>query len=143
MKTSDKVCIFIGFFLISMIIGHIIYDTTYSQKTTPKTYHVEYQFTTRDGHLVSFNSSYSAVLGDDPYKDKEISIEFLYVLVTNEILRDFYSEDYHQKKDEILYNINKVITTKVVQRFPDIEFQIIDIEIFNHDMGILFDLLYR
>jgi len=72
MKTSDKVWISIGFFLLSMILGYIIYDTTYLQKTTPKIYHIESQFNTKDGFLVSFNCSYFAILGDDPYKDKEI-----------------------------------------------------------------------
>lgn len=129
MKTSDKVCIFIGFFLISMIIGHIIYDTTYSQKTTPKTYHVEYQFSTKDRILVSFNSSYSAVLGDNSYKDKEISIEFLFVQTSYEILKDCSLEDYRYRRDEIIYNIKEALAAKVMQEFPNIEFQIIDMEI--------------
>ena len=128
MKTSDKVWISIGFFLLSIILGYIIYDTTYLQKTTPEIHHIEFQFNTKDGFLVSFNCNYFAILGDDPYKDKEICIEFLSTETTYEILYDFYLEDYRQQRDEILDNISEVITTKVLQQFPDIEFQLINIE---------------
>lgn len=129
MKTFDKAWIFIGFFILSMILGYIINNVTYPQKTTPKTYHVEYQFSTKDRVLVSFDSSYSAILEDDPYKDKEISIEFLSVQTSYEILKDCSLEDYRYRRDKILDNIRQNLTTKVVQKFPDIEFQIIDMEI--------------
>lgn len=128
MKTFNKVWISIGFFILAMILGYIIYDTTYLQKITPKIYHIEYQFNTKDAVLVSFNCNYSAILGDDPYQDKEMCIEFLSTEVTHEILYDYYLENYLQKKDEILYDINKALTTKVLQQFPNIEFQVIDIE---------------
>lgn len=128
MKTSEKVWIFIGFFLL-MALGFIIYDTTYLQKKVPKIYQIEYQFHTKDAVLVSFNCSYSAVLGDDPYQDKEMCIEFLSTEAMHEICWDLYLVDYLQKKDEILYTLNQAFVTKVLQRFPNIEFQVIDIEI--------------
>ena len=129
MKTSDKIWIFIGFFILSMIIGYIIYDTTYLQKTTPKIYNIEQQFNTKDGVLVSINYSYSVILGKDPYKDKEMAVEFLSTIAIHEIICDFYLEDYLQQRYKIVYNINKAITTKVLQKFPNIEFQLIDIEV--------------
>lgn len=112
-----------------MALGYTICDVTHLQKTTPKTYHVEYQFTTKDRVSVSFNSSYSAILEDNPYKDKEISIEFLSVQTSYEILKNCSLEDYRYRRDEIIDNIRKNITTKVAQEFPNIEFQIIDMEI--------------
>ena len=127
MKTSDKIWIFIGFFILSMIIGYIIYDTTYLQKKVPKIYQIEYQFHTKDAVLASFNCSYSAILGDDPYKDKEMCIEFLSVEATHEICWDLYLVDCLQKRDEILYDIRQNLTTKVLQKFPNIEFQVLNI----------------
>ena len=127
MKTFTKVWIFIGFFLLLMALGFIIYDTTYLQKKVPKVYQIEYQFHTKDAVLVSFNCSYSAVLGDDPYQDKEMCIEFLSTEATHEICWDLYLVDYLQKKDEILYDIRQNLITKVIQRFPDIEFQVLNI----------------
>lgn len=110
-----------------MALGFIIYDTTYLQKKVPKVYQIEYQFHTKDAVLVSFNCSYSAVLGDDPYQDKEMCIEFLSTEATHEICWDLYLVDYLQKKDEILYDIRQNLITKVIQRFPDIEFQVLNI----------------
>ena len=132
MKTSEKVWIFIGFFLLLMALGFIIYDTTYLQKKVPKIYQIEYQFHTKDAVLVSFNCSYYAVLGDDPYQDKEMCIEFLSTEATHEICWDLYLVDYLQKRDEILHDIRQNLTLKVIQRFPNIKFQVIDISmVFN------------
>lgn len=129
MKISEKAWIFIGFFLVFIVLGYIIYDTTYIQKTTPKIYHTEFQFNIKDEFLVSFNCNYFAVLGDNPYQDKEMCIKLLFSEATHEILYDFYLEDYRQQKDEIIYDIKEAITAKVVQQFPNIEFQLIDIVI--------------
>lgn len=129
MKTFKKAWIFIGFFLLSMALGYIIYDVTYLQKTTPKIYNTEYQYNTKDRFLLSFNYNYFAVLGDDPYQDKEMCIKLLSLGATHEILYDFYLEDYRQQKDEIIYDVKHAITAKVLQQFPDIEFQIIDMKI--------------
>jgi hypothetical protein len=90
---------------------------------------MEYQFNTKDEFLALFNCNYFATLGDDPYQDKEMCIIILSLEATYEILYDFYLEDYRQQKDEIIYDIKEAITAKVLQRFPDIGFQLIDIEI--------------
>ena len=130
MKTSDKIWIFIGFFLLSMIVGYIIYDVSYLQKTTPKTYHVNSQINVKDDVLISYNGSYSAILGDDSYEEKKFYIKLLYSEVIREVLDGFYLENYLQKEDTILYGINQILTEKVLQKFPNIEFQIIDLEIY-------------
>lgn len=132
MKTSEKIWIFIGFFLLFMALGFIIYDITYPQKTTPEVYHIKCQFNMKDDVSVSFDCSYFAVFRDDPYKDKEMCIEFLSSEVIHEIFYDLCLADCLQKRDEILYDIRQNLTTKVTQRFPDIEFQVIDIAmVFN------------
>ena len=132
MKTSDKIWISIGFLLLSAIVGYIIYDTTHPQKITPEVYHIKCQFNTKDDIVVSFDCSYFAVFGDDPYKDdpyrnKEMCIKFLSSEVTHEIFCDLCLADCLQKKDEILYDIRQNLTTKVLQKFPDIEFQVLNI----------------
>lgn len=127
MKISEKAWIFVGFFLLAMALGFIIYDTTCPQKTTPEVYHIKCQFHTKDAVLVSFDCSYFATLNDNPYKDKELCIKFLSSEVIHEIFWDLCVADYLQKKDEILYDIRQNLTTKVLQKFPDIEFQILNI----------------
>lgn len=132
MKISEKAWIFIGFFLLSPVLGYIIYDVTYLQKTTPKVYHIKGQFDIKDDISVSFDCSYFAVFGDDPYKDKELCIKVISSEVIHEIFYDLCLVDCLQKKDEILHDIRQNLTTKVTQRFPDIEFQVIDIAmVFN------------
>ena len=81
---------------------------------------------------VSLDCSYFAVFGDDPYKDdpyknKEMCIKFLSSEVIHEIFCDLCLADCLQKRDEILYDIRQNLTTKVLQRFPDIEFQVLNI----------------
>lgn len=132
MKISEKVWIFIGFFLLFMALGFIIYDTSYPQKTTPEVYHIKCQFDTKDDVSVLFDCSYFAVFGDDPYKDdpyknKEMCIKFLSSEVIHEIFCDLCLADCLQKRDEILYDIRQNLTTKVLQKFPDIEFQVLNI----------------
>lgn len=132
MKISEKVWIFIGFFLLFMVLGFIIYDTTYPKETTPEVYHIKCQFDTKDEVSVSLDCSYFAIFGDDPYKDdpyknKEMYIKILSSEVTHEIFCDLCLADCLQKKDEILYDIRQNLTTKVLQKFPDIEFQVLNI----------------
>ena len=113
MKISEKVWIFIGFALLFIALGFIIYDTTCPQKTTPEVYHIKCQFDTKDDVSVSFDCSYFAVFGDDPYKDdpyknKEMCIKFLSSEVIHEIFCDLCLADCLQKRDEILYIIHTV-----------------------------------
>lgn len=143
MKTSDKIWISVGFLLLSVILGYTIYaaiylqkattylqkatnyNVTYLQKTTPKIYHVKSQINPKNDILISCNWSYSAILRDDSREDKEFYIKLLYTEAIHEVLCDFCLEDYRQQKNEIIYDIKEAITAKVVQQFPDIEFQII------------------
>ena len=132
MKTFEKVLIFIGFFILATALGYTIYDATCLKKTTPKVYHIKCQFDTKDEVSVSLDCSYFAVFGDDPYKDdpyknKEMCIKFLSSEVIHEVFCDLCLADCLQKKDEILYDIRQNLTTKVIQRFPDIEFQVLNI----------------
>lgn len=134
MKTSDKIWIFIGFLLLSVIVGYIIYDIIHPQKITPEVYHIKCQFDTKDDIPVSLDCGYFAVFGDDPYKDdpyknKEMCIKLLSSEVIHEIFCDLCLADCLQKRDELLYDIRQNLTTKVLQKFPDTEFQVIDIVI--------------
>ena len=132
MKFFIKFSIIIGIILFCVALGCTIYETTYLEKTTPEVYHIKCQFDTKDDVSVSFDCSYFAVFGDDPYKDdpyknKEMCIKFLSSEVIHEIFCDLCLVDYLQKKDEILYDIRQNLTTKVIQRFPDIQFQVLNI----------------
>ena len=136
MKIFNKVWIFIGFFLVSIALGYTICDTirdiTHLEQTTPEVYHIKCQFNTKDEVLVSFDCSYFATLNDNPYKDKELCIKFISSEVLHEIFWDLCLADCLQKRDEILYDIRQNLTTKVTQKFPDIQFQVIDIAmVFN------------
>lgn len=132
MKIVNKFCIIIGIILFCVALGYTIYEVTYLKKTTPEVYHIKCQFDTKDDVSVSLDCSYFAVFGDDPYKDdpyrnKEMYIKFLSSEVTHEIFCDLCLADCLQKKDEILYDIRQNLTTKVLQKFPDIEFQVLNI----------------
>lgn len=132
MKFFIKFSIIIGIILFCVALGYTIYETIYLKKTTPEVYHIKCQFDTKDDVSVSLDCSYFAVFGDDPYKDdpyknKEMCIKFISSEVLHEIFYDLCLVDYLQKKDEILYDIRQNLTTKVIQRFPDIEFQVLNI----------------
>lgn len=136
MKLFNKFCIIIGIILFCVALGFTIYDTTYPQKTTPQetipeVYHIKCQFNTKDDVSVLLDCSYLAVFGNDPYKDdpyknKEMCIKFLISEVIHEIFGDLCLADCLQKRDEILDDIRQNFTTKVLQKFPDIEFQLIN-----------------
>ena len=132
MKFFIKFSIIVGIILFCAALGYTIYETIYLKKTTPEVYHIKCQFDTKDKVSVSLDCSYFAVFGDDPYKDdpyknKEMCIKFISSEVLHEIFYDLCLIDYLQKKDEILYDIRQNLTTKVIQRFPDIEFQVLNI----------------
>lgn len=132
MKTFTKVCIIIGAILFSLALRFTIYEPTNLKKTTPEVYRIKCQFNTKDEVPVSFSCSYFAVLGDDPckndpYKNKEMCIKFISSEVLHEIFWDLCLADCLQKRDEILYDIRQNLTTKVTQKFPNIQFQVIDI----------------
>lgn len=131
MKFFIKFSIIIGIILFCAALGCTIYETIYLKKTTPEVYHIKCQFDTKDDVSVSLDCSYFAVFGDDPYKDdpyknKEMCIKFLISEVIHEIFGDLYLADCLQKRDEILDDIRQNFTTKVLQKFPDIEFQLIN-----------------
>ena len=132
MKFFIKFSIIVGIILFCVALGCTIYETIYLKKTTHEVYHIKCQFDTKDEVSVSLDCSYFAVFGDDPYKDdpyknKEMCIKFISSEVLHEIFWDLCLVDYLQKKDEILYDIRQNLTTKVIQRFPDIEFQVLNI----------------
>ena len=132
MKFFIKFSIIVGIILFCVALGYTIYETIYLKKTTPEVYHIKCQFDTKDEVSVSLDCSYFAVFGDDPYKDdpyknKEMCIKFISSEVLHEIFYDLCLVDYLQKKDEILYDIRQNLTTKVLQKFPDIEFQVLNI----------------
>lgn len=136
MKTFTKVWIFIGFFLVSIVLGYAIcntiHDVNHLEQATPEVHNIKCQFNTKDEVPVSFDCSYFATLNDNPYKDKELCIKVISSEVIHEIFYDLCLVDCLQKRDEILHDIRQNLTTKVTQRFPDIEFQVIDIAmVFN------------
>ena len=132
MKTFIKVWIIIAPILFGLTLGFTIYETTNLKKTTSKVHHIKYVFNTKDEVPVSFDCSYFATLNDNPDKEKELCIKVISTEVVYEIFCELCLADCLQKRDEILHDIRQNLTTKVTQRFPDIEFQIIDIAmVFN------------
>ena len=132
MKTFTKVCIIIGVILFSLALRFTIYVPTNLKTTTPEVHHIKYVFNTKDEVPVSFDCSYFATLNDNSDKEKELCIKVISTEVIREIFCDLCLADCLQKKDEILQDIRQNLTTKVIQRFPDIEFQVLNITmVFN------------
>lgn len=79
---------------------------------------------TKDAELVSWVVNYEVSLGNDPYEDKHMCVDFL---IRNTILldsREYCYEDYINKSDEIKEIISQKITKKVSAKFPKAKFKI-------------------
>lgn len=79
---------------------------------------------TKDAVLVSWVVNYEVSLGNDPYGDKHMCVDFL---IKNAILvdaREYYYEDYINKSDEIKRIVSQKIAERVAAKFPKSKFKI-------------------
>ena len=79
---------------------------------------------TKDAKLVSWVVNYEVSLGNDPYGDKHMCVNFL---IENAIWvdsREYYYEDYINKSDEIKRIISQKIAERVAAKFPESKFKI-------------------
>ena len=79
---------------------------------------------TKDAELVSWIVDYEVSLGNDPYEDKRMCVDFLIKNTIRLDSREYYYEDYINKSDEIKEIMSQKITEKVSAKFPTAKFKI-------------------